>query len=38
MTYREIIFFESIIVEENDCFDIEQKTILQSNSSVWFNL
>ena len=36
MTYREIILFESIKVEENDCF--EQKAILQSNSSLWFNL
>ena len=38
ITYREVIFFNSIKVEENACFDIEQKTILQSNSSVWFNL
>ena len=32
------MFFDRIKVEENDCFDIEQKTILQSNSFVWFNL
>ena len=31
-TCREIMF-----LEENDCFEIEQKTILHSNSSVWFN-
>ena len=32
------MFFDSIKVEENHCFDDEQKTILQSNPSVWFNL
>ena len=38
MTYREIMYLDSIKVEENECFEIEQKTVLQSNSSVWFNL
>ena len=38
ITYCEIMLLDSIKAEENDCFDIEQKTILQSNSSVWFNL
>ena len=28
---------KSCFLEENDCFEIEQKTILHSNSSVWFN-
>ena len=37
-TYRGIMFLDSIKVEENDYFEIEQKIILQSNSSAWFNL
>ena len=37
-TYREMMFLDSIKVEENDCFEIEQKMILQNNSSAWFNL
>ena len=31
------MLFDSIKVEENNCFDTDQKTILHSNSSVWFN-
>ena len=38
ITYFEIIFLDSIKVEENYCFGNEQKTILQCNSSVWVNL
>ena len=33
-----MVFLDSIKVEENDCLAIEQNTILQSNSSAWFNL
>lgn len=32
MTYCEIMLFDSIKVEENNCFDTDQKTILHSNS------
>ena len=38
ITHCEIMFLDSIKAEGNGCFDIEQKSILQSNSSVWFNL
>ena len=32
------MFFDSIKVEANDCFAIEEKPILQSNSSAWLDL
>ena len=35
--YREIMLFDSIKIEENECFNINQKSILQSNPSVGLN-
>ena len=32
------MFFDSTKVEANDCFAIEEKPILQSNSSAWLDL
>ena len=32
------MFFDSIKVEANDCFAIEENPILQSNSSAWLDL